>query len=181
MLSWVYSSGAVLFLTLLQCLEVVKSSFQPFPSDFEGGLCFLHTGGIVQEKESRMDPLLVSGQQRSHRMTPLSLELPAETVYVEKVMFTLLQCLEVVKSSFQPFPSDFEGGLCFLHTGGIVQEKENRMDPLLVSGQQRSHRMTPLSFELAAETVYVEKVIFSWFKIYHGFLSSGFEIVTFVF
>ena len=108
-----------------------------------------------------MDPLLVSGQQRSHRMTPLSFELAAETVYVEQVMFTLLQCLEVVKSSFQPFPSDFEGGLCFLHTGGIVQEKENRMDPLLVSGQQRSHRMTPLSFELAAETVYVEQVMFT--------------------
>ena len=31
-----------MFLTLLQCQEVVESSFQPFPSDFEGGLRFLH-------------------------------------------------------------------------------------------------------------------------------------------
>ena len=44
------TSGALLFLTLLQCLEVVKSSVQPFPSDFEGGLLFLHTGGIMWKR-----------------------------------------------------------------------------------------------------------------------------------
>ena len=27
----------LLFLTLLKCLEVVVSSFEPFPSDFKGG------------------------------------------------------------------------------------------------------------------------------------------------
>ena len=35
----------MLFLTLLQCLEVVINSFEPFPSDFEGGLRFLHLKG----------------------------------------------------------------------------------------------------------------------------------------
>ena len=47
------SSAAVLFRTLLKCLQVVKSSFQPFPSDFEGGLRFLHTGRDYVENEDR--------------------------------------------------------------------------------------------------------------------------------
>ena len=33
------------------CLEVVKNSFQPFPSDFEGGFRFLHVGGYCLENE----------------------------------------------------------------------------------------------------------------------------------
>ena len=35
----------MLFLKLLHCLKVVISSFEPFPSDFEGALRFLHLGG----------------------------------------------------------------------------------------------------------------------------------------
>ena len=41
---WVIKIRAVFF-TLLQCLKVVISSFEPFPSDFEGGLRFRHLGG----------------------------------------------------------------------------------------------------------------------------------------
>ena len=56
------TSGTLLFLTLLQCLQVVKSSVQPFPSDFEGGLLFLHTVGIMWKRskfciiENRKEP-----------------------------------------------------------------------------------------------------------------------------
>ena len=35
----------MLFLKLLHCLKVVISSFEPFPSDFQGALRFLHLGG----------------------------------------------------------------------------------------------------------------------------------------
>ena len=57
----------MLFLTLLWCLEVVKSSVQPFPSDFEGGLHFLHTGG--KTKFCIIEDIVVS-------YTSLKVEIP---------------------------------------------------------------------------------------------------------
>ena len=48
------------------------------------------------------------------------------------VSYTLLQCLEVVISSFEPFPSDFEGGLLFLHLEGVGGSCRKRR-PLSIS------------------------------------------------
>ena len=41
----------MLLLTLLWCLEVVKSSFQPFPSDFEGVFVFYTPGDCVENED----------------------------------------------------------------------------------------------------------------------------------
>ena len=52
----------LLFLTLLKCLEVVVSSFEPFPSDFKGGggLRFLHLGGYLENERPDLEDLVVS-------------------------------------------------------------------------------------------------------------------------
>ena len=57
------TSGALLFLTLLQCLEVVKSSVQPFPSDFEGGLLFLHTGELCGKRRPWLKFCIIENRQ----------------------------------------------------------------------------------------------------------------------
>ena len=51
----------MLFLKLLHCLKVVISSFEPFPSDFEGALRFLHLGGGLglHRKRRRWSILLI--------------------------------------------------------------------------------------------------------------------------
>ena len=41
-----------MFLTLLQCLEVNKSSFQPFPSDFKGVFVFYTPEGLCRKRRS---------------------------------------------------------------------------------------------------------------------------------
>ena len=54
----------LLFLTLLKCLEVVVSSFEPFASDFKGGgvggLRFLHLGGYLENEHPDLEDLVVS-------------------------------------------------------------------------------------------------------------------------
>ena len=57
------TSGALLFLTLLQCLEVVKSSVQPFPSHFEGGLLFLHTGELCGKRRPWLKFCIIENRQ----------------------------------------------------------------------------------------------------------------------
>ena len=80
----------VLFLALLQCVEVVISSFEPFPSEFVGSLfsTFGRGEGGLKKMKTLVNFLVIDN----------------------RVFLTLLQCLEVIISSFEPFPSDFERG-----------------------------------------------------------------------
>ena len=80
----------VLFLALLQCVEVVISSSEPFPSEFVGSLfsTFGRGEGGLKKMKTLVNFLVIDN----------------------RVFLTLLQCLEVIISSFEPFPSDFERG-----------------------------------------------------------------------